>query len=183
VQVARPLVFVFALAAWAPSFCQETGKPPINFPDNETCGTPLMESQLWQGVTGIVKEVTAPTTIRIFVSDPTPHVLTVRLVGVRSPAGRRSSKNAISFLRRATEGREVTVLLNPSDKYFELRKTRRVDGWLGSVSSPMIESGIAEYEPPKAYRMSQYDACQLKLAEKRAKMARVGIWGGSGSQQ
>jgi hypothetical protein len=176
-QVARALVCVFALVAWGcVAFCQQAGKPRITFPDQEICGNPLMESQLWSGVTGIVKEVISPTTIRILVSEPAPHVLTVKLVGVRCPAGRKAAKDAISFLRRATEGREMTVLLNPSDKYFERREARPVDGWLGSVSTSMIESGVVAYEPPKPYQMSRYDMCRLELAEDRARRARVGIW-------
>jgi hypothetical protein len=183
VQVARSLVFVLALMAWSSvAVCQDAGKPGITFPDQATCGNPLMESQLWEGVMGIVKEVIAPTTIRILVSEPTPHVLTVKLVGVRSPAGRKAARDAISFLRRETEGREVKVLLNPSDKYFKRRKAQRVDGWLGSVSIAMIESGAVAYEPPKAYRMSSYHECQHKFAEDRARSARVGTWDGSSSQ-
>src|ERR1017187_4954049 len=176
-QVARSFVCVFALVACGSvAFGQEDGKPRSTFPDQEICGNPLMESQLWFGVTGIVKEVISPDTILILVSEPAPHVLTVKLVGVRSPSGRKAAKDAISFLRRATEGREVTVLINPGDKYFERRKTGVVDGWLRSVSTLMIESGIVAYEPPQPYLMSGYDMCRHKLAEDRAKRARVGIW-------
>jgi endonuclease YncB( thermonuclease family) len=143
---------------------------------------PAAGKQLWEGVTGIV-EVVPPTTIRIFVSEPPPHELTVRLVGVRTPAGRTAKKDAISFLQRVAVGHEVTVLLNPSDKYLEQREARHVDGWVGGVSTAMIESGIAAYELPMPYRMSHYDECQHKLAENRARKARVGIRGGSVPRQ
>ena len=176
-KVARSLVYVFAMVAWGSvALCQEDGKPWLTFPDQETCGNPLMESQLWFVVTGTVKEVISPTTIRILVSEPAPHVLTVKLAGVRAPSGRKAAKDAVSFLRHATEGRKVEVLINPSDKYYERRQAGLVDGWLGGVSRSMIESGVVSYEPPKPYTMSGYDMCEHKLAEIRAKRARVGIW-------
>jgi hypothetical protein len=136
----------------------------------------LTESQGWLVVEGTVKEVVAPTTIRVTVSDPSPHVLTVTLIGVRAPTDQQSAKAAISFLRRTTEGREVEIMLNPEDKYFKRQKSRRVDGWVGSVSIAMIGSGVVAYEQPKLYRMSLYDMCRHRLAEDRAKKARVGIW-------
>jgi hypothetical protein len=142
-----------------------------------------MESTLWLGVSGRVKEVISPSTIRILVTEPTPHMLTVKLVGVRSPAGRKAAKEAVSFLWRATVGREVTALLNPSDKYFEHPGAGHVDGWIGDVSRTMIESGIAAYLPPKPYQMSGYDRCRFRLAEDKAKRARIGIWQGSASQR
>ena len=61
-------------------------------PPTEACGNSTVERQLWEGVTGVVNEVIAPTAIRIFVSEPAPHVLTIKLVGVRSPAGRKAAK-------------------------------------------------------------------------------------------
>jgi endonuclease YncB( thermonuclease family) len=148
----------------------------LTFPDQETCGNPMMESQLWRSVTGTVDEVIAPTTIRVLVPDPAAHVLIVKLIGVRAPADRDAANAAISFLRRDTRGRRVDILLNPSDKYFERRKSGNVDGWLGGVSAAMIENGLVAYQPPAPYRMSQYDQCQHRLAQERAKQAGVGIW-------
>ena len=130
--VGRSAVLVAALVALqSTAFCQGDEKPRIAFADQETCGDPRLESQLWRSVTGVVKEVASPTTIRILVSEPSPHVLTVKLLGVRSPAGRKSARDAISFLRRTAEGHSVTISLGLSDKYSERPKAQRWSraGW------------------------------------------------------
>jgi endonuclease YncB( thermonuclease family) len=173
------LSMTFAIALMVPascSFCQNAGTSRFTFPDEDSCGNPIMESQLWFAVKGTVREVIAPTTIRVLVMEPSPHVITVKLIGARAPADKRAAKDAISFLRRGVEGREVEVLLSPNDKYFERRTARRVEGWLSIVSTAMIESGRVAYEPPKPYTMSHYDACRYRIAEIRAKQLRLGIW-------
>jgi len=73
----------------------------------------MVESQLWLGVKGMVGvgEIVAPTTIRVPVTEPNPHAITVKLIGIRAPANKRAAKDAISFLRRTVEGREVEALL------------------------------------------------------------------------
>jgi hypothetical protein len=144
--LARSVDLAIALVVLVSSaFCQVPVGPRLTVPGDEGCGNPMMESQLWLGVKGMVNKVVAPTTIRVLVTEPNPHVITVKLIGVRAPAGKRAANEAISFLRRAVEGREVEVLLNPRDKYFEQRTGKRVEGWLSSVSIAMIGSGMVAY--------------------------------------
>jgi endonuclease YncB( thermonuclease family) len=172
----RAGVLALMLTASGSGACDQDASPlRFTVPNQEVCGNPAMESQLWVGVTGTVKEVVAPTTLRISVMEPTPHVLTVTLMGLREPGDKKAASEAIAYLRAATEGQVIEVLLDPFDRYFAHHRSSRVEGWVERVSTAMIQSGMVAYEPPKPYRMSHYDACQLRLAEDAAKKARVGI--------
>jgi endonuclease YncB( thermonuclease family) len=134
------------------------------------CGHPLAENMSWRSIDGKVVEVLKGDAIIVLMANnERKHI---SLAGVNSA----SSMAAQAFLVNLILNQEVSVLVNPSNI-----AAQDVSGVVHhqsrDINFELIKEGVARYQTPPPYSMSNYTACTYRIAEKQARQYGTGIWG------
>jgi micrococcal nuclease len=146
------------------------------------CGDPTRESMFWADVDGKVVKVLDGNTILI-VTGKKKQAL-VHLAGIAAPTvNQRLGREAQRFLEAAVLSKVVTVLVNPSTWFYKRPRPKEISGVVQlqsgeqqDVNLALIKAGLARYREPEPYSMSNYTACQYKIAEAGARAAKLGLW-------
>ena len=133
------------------------------------CGKPLAEDMSWKSIDGKVVEVLKGDAIIVLMANnERKHV---SLAGVNSD----SSLAGQAFLLNLILDREVSVLVNPSNI-----AAKEVIGVVHhqsrDINLELIKEGVARYQAPPPYSMSNYTACVYRVAETQARQYGMGIW-------
>jgi endonuclease YncB( thermonuclease family) len=133
------------------------------------CGNPLAENMSWKSIDGKVVEVLkGDAIILLMANNERKHV---SLAGVNSA----SSLAAQALLFNLILDREVSVLVNPSN--IAAKEVRGVvHHQARDINLELIKEGVARYQAPPPYSMSNYTACVYRIAEKQARQYGTGIW-------
>ena len=144
---------------------------------NASCGNPLMESNVW--FTRKVKVLQILTGDTLLVQLDKQRQLTVVLSGISAPKGTDAyAKESLAHLKGLLGGKTIELQFNPSEKDLKQKNSIICVVHLGvaDVNLTMIQKGLARYQEPPSYVMSNYTACTYRLAEKEAQKFKVGLW-------
>ena len=153
-------------------------RPPLDS-SNDSCGSPLVESQLWYSLDGKVVGIQDGSTVELIAAKDRRRV-TIHLVGIAvGPAETEDAKGHVSSL---VLNKRVAVLVN-TQWLSQKKKPAEVTGVVhlsrGSptdVGLSLLTAGLARTEKPRPYSMSNYTFCKYREAESKARSERLGIW-------
>jgi endonuclease YncB( thermonuclease family) len=156
-------------------------KPIVDFSD-DPCGTPLVESQLWESVEGRIVSVEDGGVVLIAVTKKHRR-LRVHVVGIAIEQHGPFADQAKAHVTGMVLNKSVGVLVNPSDWAFLKRKPAEVTGVVHllvgtetDVGFSLLTKGLARAEEPQPYKMSRYTFCKYREVESEAKSNKLGIW-------
>jgi endonuclease YncB( thermonuclease family) len=129
---------------------------------------------VWALIEGKVVSVTDGNKITIVLKDKRRKQ--VRLVGIDAPKpGHIFGEESRRMLSGLVLNQEVEVIADfHSDKSEELTGIIHVKA--KDVNLALIEAGLARYQEPVAYSMSNYTACTYRIVEGEARAAKRGLW-------
>lgn len=136
-----------------------------------------MESNIW--FTRNVKVLQILTGDTLLVQLDKKRQLTVVLSGIHAPKGTDAyAKESLAHLKGLLGGKTIELQFNPSEKDLKQAKLITCVAHQGvtDVNLAMIRAGLARYQEPPSYSMSDYTACTYRLAEKEAQKLKVGLW-------
>lgn len=151
---------------------------------NDPCGNPMVESMIWQSITGKVSSVVDGRTILLVLPDG-GHLLRVRLAGIRLSSVASTDKTAKNYLAELLKGKDVEVLVNPSKWPDTSKPPRQITGVAldnkhesgdSNVALSLLAKGLVMFAQPQPYTMSEHNACQYRRAEAKARSKKVGLW-------
>jgi endonuclease YncB( thermonuclease family) len=145
-------------------------KLSFTFEYEDECGSPLVESMLWDSVDGKVTRILSADSIEIRMANhKRKHV---SLAAVDSS---RDTKAARTALTNLLLNKTVNVLVNPSDT-----KRTNIIGVVHfqttEINRALIETGVVAYREPPFYSMSRFNTCVYQILERKAREGRLGIW-------
>jgi endonuclease YncB( thermonuclease family) len=151
---------------------EEPAEPKFRF--QAECGDPLRESMGWLALQGRVSDVPDGNTIIVRINHE-KRTRRVHLVAMRSPSGSEpGAEEARLGLRRMVINQRILVAVNA-----ESGEAAELTGYVETsedIIFKMVELGLAQYQKPEAYTISDYTACTYRMIEKEAKKERRGIW-------
>ena len=175
------LGLVSLLVSRAGSQNATNAKPMVDFSD-DPCGSPLVESQLWESVEGRIVSVEDGSTLLVAVTKGHRR-LRVHVVGIAVEQHGPLADQAKGHLTGMVLNKHVEVLVNPSDWGFLKRKPAEVTGAVHlqvgaetDMGLSLLTKGLARAEEPQPYKMSRYTFCKYREAESEAKSNKLGIW-------
>lgn len=150
----------------------------FHFEYEKECGSPFVESQLYDSRKGKIVRIINGTTVvfeqAINNGNKETGRFLVRLAGIDPKVG---AKNRKSFLVKNILNKKIDVIGNTSessDKHFF--GILRGAGF-GDVNRHMFEVGMAKFlEPGYFYSVSDYTLCTYKQELKKAEIAKIGLW-------
>ncbi|MFZ0956272.1 MAG: hypothetical protein WAN60_08005 [Candidatus Sulfotelmatobacter sp.] len=149
------LALVALVASRAEAQNSTNSKPSIDF-SNDPCGSPLVESQLWESVEGKIVSVADGSTLLTAVTKGHRRIR-VHVVGI---AVEQHGPLADEARRQVTEmvvNKLVEVWVNPSDWSSLKRKPAEVTGTVllqgADVGLSLLTTGLARTSEPAPYKM------------------------------
>lgn len=154
----------------APPTPTPTPSRPIKFAYEEECGSPLSESNTWEGVEGSAIEILDGDSFILQTEDG--KLKRVDLAAVDASDNDASARQTLSDL---VMGKRVSVTVRDGTK-----RRKRLVGVVHTdaktVNRELIESGEARYQKPDSHVMSDYDDCSYRILEGQARAAKRGLW-------
>ena len=147
-------------------------KPPskLSFEFENECGSPLVESMLWQSIEGTVVRIIDGDSVKLLTNNGEQRIVNLAAIDA-SPA----KEAARSLLSRLVLNRKVEVLVNPSNS--QAHTLVGVAHLIGKdVNRELLEAGVVKYKTPAPYSVSDYTACGYRVVERIAREAKKGIW-------
>ena len=145
-------------------------KLSLTFEYENECGSPLVESMLWESVEGKVTRILSGDSIEIRMANHKRK--RVSLAAVDSSRDTRAARTTLANL---VLNRIVSVLVNPSDT-----KRTNIIGVVHSqtteINRALIETGVVAYREPPFYSMSRFSTCVYQILERKAREGRLCIW-------
>jgi endonuclease YncB( thermonuclease family) len=174
-------IVVLALVAFVASGAEvqnsANSKPRVDF-SSDPCGSPLVESQLWDSVEGRIVGIEDGRTLLTAVTKGHRRLM-VHVVGIAVEKHGPLADQARGQVTEMVVNKRVKVLVNPSDWSFLKRKPAEVTGTVllqgADVGLSLLTTGLARTEEP-GYKMSRYTFCKYREAETEAKSKKLGIW-------
>lgn len=172
------LALVAFVASWAEAQNTTNSKPTVDF-SNDPCGSPLVESQLWESVEGKIVAVADGSTLVTAVTKGHRRVK-VHLVGVAVEQRGPLADQARGHVKEMVVNKLVEVWVNPSNWSSLKRKPAEVTGTVllqgADVGLSLLTTGLARTAEPAPYKMSHYTFCKYREAETESKSNKLGIW-------
>jgi len=147
-------------------------KPPskLSFEYENECGSPLVESTLWQSIEGTVVRIIDGESVKLLTNKGEQRI--VKLVMINASPAKEASRNLLS---RLVLNRKVEVLVNPSKS--QSHTLVGVIHLVGKdVNRELLKAGAVKYQTPEPYSVSDYTACSYRIVERIAREAKKGIW-------
>jgi len=138
---------------------------------DKSCGDPMLESQLWEAVSGTFLSVAATGGIEVRLVG-TGSKVTVHLAGIAPPKQPDAKAAFEQFVRDKSGDKALTVLM-PSDWTFASVKPKDVTASIKLQDSSdlgllVIENKLARFREPPPYKMSRALACQYRRSDQAA---------------
>ena len=149
-------------------WCQ-TSATLLSAMQNNTCGNPMLESQLWIAVPATIVSVVGAGRIEVRLSESDTQ-LSVRIAGVRFLNDRAAVRAFKELARSRLVNQSVSVFVNPDEWLSRPHKPRQVTASVNlgdgtDIGLLLIENAIAHFRKPPPYKMSGYLACRYRHAD------------------
>jgi endonuclease YncB( thermonuclease family) len=155
--------------------------PEVDF-SHDPCGNPMIENDLWYSIDGRVTSVENGRTIMVALADD-GRPLRVRLVGIALESRGSFPSRAKTHVEAMALGKSVGILVNPSQRLGQEKKTNEVTGVVQltegvsrDVGLSLLADGLARSAQPRPYTVSRYTLCQYRRAESEAQSKKLGVW-------
>ena len=130
----------------------------------------MVESMMWITVDGKVTRILDGASIEIETADHER-----KRVSLAAVDSSRDAKAAQAMLTKLVLNKDVSVLLNPSNR-LSTDITGVVRSHATSINRVLIETGVTALREPQAYSMSRHTACVYRILERKAQESGLGIW-------
>jgi hypothetical protein len=152
-------------------WCQPS-QPLLSANQNNICGNPMLESQLWIAVPATIVSVADAGRIEVRLSEGDTQ-LSVRIAGVRFLNDRAAVRAFKELARKRLVNQSVSVFVNPHEWLSRPHKPRQViasvnlgDGT--DIGLLLIENALAHFRKQRPYRISRNLTCRCRLADHAA---------------
>jgi hypothetical protein len=150
-------------------WCQPI-QPLLSAIQNNICGNPMLESQLWLAVPATIVSVGGDERIIVRLSESDTQ-LSVRIAGVRLSNERSAVQTFKALARNRLVNQPVSVQVNPDDWLSHPHKPRQVTASVNlgdgtDIGLLLIENAIAHFRKPPPYKMSGNLACRYRHADR-----------------
>lgn len=164
----RPLTTAILLLFLGASCAHRQLKPE----HQDECIDPYRESMSWHSVDGTAVRIESGQTFLL--RDAAGESFRIELVGVETGDDEDAARRLLTHL---IQGKSLRVHYNPT---FSAGDHILGEALLGrnyrDVARLLLQAGVARYQEPPAYSVSDYSSCLYRIAEREAKQAGLGLW-------
>ena len=185
----NPLLKIILILCFTNTIFSQTDSSSIQKPSHnniqhflyeDSCGSPLTESDLWEVIQGKVINVKDGNTITIVQEDRNTKEILLAAIKL-PPEGNSYRDSAKQMLNNLVMNKKINILVNPS--VLHKNQEPEINEYTGivyvnkkEVNLILLKLGYVFYIEPKAYTISNYTNCVYQIEERKAKRAKSGLW-------
>jgi len=184
----KPLLYIVAFTIFlaGESVCAQStnddksnpaiSKSTLDF-SNDPCGSPLVESQLWELLEGKIETVKDNRTLLVVLPKENRR-LHIQLAGIALDRKSTSADQAKAELTKLGLNQLVEIPVNPDlhentqNQVFGVVQLKK--GSSNNLALILLRKGLAHTEKPAPYTISAYTFCQYRHAENDAQNKKTG---------